>query len=331
MPEYLKRLNVDGTCSPKMLGDAGSGATEITASVGLGGVNRTPDVLTVQRLLNGVPPEQGGPVPKLEEDGIVGQKTINAIAVFQRRQVGWSDGRVDPGAETIRRLQAINEMPAGKPHLAPSAVESIPVAMALIGQARRHLGIARLAFTGGPGGGGGLFGPAYESAAGLVNKHFHLDKAQSPVSGLDRVDEIFSRMQVAIGHVPAGTWVFEDDPNEPPDVAYAFTYAGGYFFLTGQSERLGKGRIYYDRIYLCRRLVSYDRDTIVYAMIHELAHFVGGKPGMVDNVDDWAYAHRPTGYETLQPFAAIRNADCYSQYAWEVTRRVPYRPGAHRV
>lgn len=327
MPDRLKRLNLDGTCSAKWIAGGSSLPNDVKASVGLGGVNRWEDVLTVQRLLNGTPPEQGGPVPKLDENGVVSQQLILAIAAFQRKQVGWSDGRVDPGGETIRRLQAVNEMPAGEPSLAPSAVESIPVAMGMVFLARAHLMNARFSFSGG----GGLFASVYASAAALVNKHFHLDRATSPLSALDMVDKIFGRMQAAIARIAPGLWIFEDDPSQPPDVAYAFTSCGGFLYLAGQSERKKTGLYYFDRIYLCRRLVSYDKDTIVYAMLHELAHFVGGKDGMGDVVDDWAYAHRPTGYETLSPYSAVRNADCYSQYAWEVSRHTPYRPGAHRV
>src|SRR4051812_14105906 len=76
----------------------------ISASVGYGGANRPDDVLTIQDLLNGVGPESGGPAPSLEVDGLVGQLTIGAINRFQSKQFGWSDGRVDPGANTIRRL-----------------------------------------------------------------------------------------------------------------------------------------------------------------------------------------------------------------------------------
>jgi len=329
MSYRVRKLGGDFTCSARELGGGSAAGNGIAASVGLGGVNREADVRTVQRLLNAAPPSQGGPVTKLEEDGKVGQLTVNAIAAFQKKQIGWSDGRVDPGGTTLRRLQAIAEMSPHKPALAPAAVASIPMALQVISMARVHLMTARLAFSGGPG--GGLFASANAAAAALVNKHFHLDKATSPLLALDMVDRIYSRMQVAIGHVPAGAWVFEDDPSDPPDTAYAFTYMGGYFFLSGQSERSGTGRIYLDRVYLCRRLVSYDLDTIVYAMVHELAHFCGGKEGTVDAIDDWAYAHRLTGYTTLTPFAAIRNADCYAQYAWEAARHVEFRPSAHTV
>jgi hypothetical protein len=329
MSYRVKKLGWDFTCSARELVGGSAVKNDISASVGLGGVNLEADVRTVQRLLNGAPPSQGGPVPKLEEDGKVGQLTVNAIAAFQKKQIGWSDGRVDPGGQTLRRLQAIAEMSPDNPTLAPSAVASIPDALQVITMARVHLQAARLAFSGGPG--GEIFAATNAAAAALVNKHFHLDKAQSPLSALDMVDRIYSRMQVAIGHVPAGSWVFEDDPSDPPDTAYAFTYMGGYFFLTGQSQRSRTGRIYLDRIYLCRRLVSYDSQAIVYAMVHELAHFCGGREGMGDAIDDWAYAHRPTGYETLAPYSAIRNADCYAQYAWEAARHVAFRPGAHTV
>lgn len=82
-------------------------AATITASVGsAGGMNRAPDVLTVQRLLNQVPPVSGGPTPPLVADGVCGMKTKAAIQKFQLQQFGWSgaDGRVDPGGRTHQRL-----------------------------------------------------------------------------------------------------------------------------------------------------------------------------------------------------------------------------------
>ncbi|MDQ2980402.1 MAG: hypothetical protein M3R62_14420 [Acidobacteriota bacterium] len=55
----------------------------ISASVGAaGGVNRSTDVGTVQRLLNQVTPVLGGPSPPLEPDSKCGPKTIAAIQKF---------------------------------------------------------------------------------------------------------------------------------------------------------------------------------------------------------------------------------------------------------
>ncbi|MDP2897758.1 MAG: peptidoglycan-binding domain-containing protein [bacterium] len=82
-------------------------ARSISASVGrMGGVNRPPDVKTVQELLNKVPPPEGGPKVRLAVDGICGPKTINAIQTFQLRHFGWkgADGRVDPNGPTLAKL-----------------------------------------------------------------------------------------------------------------------------------------------------------------------------------------------------------------------------------
>jgi hypothetical protein len=82
-------------------------ARSIAASVGQKGVNRRDDAITVQELLNEVPPEEGGPSPKLAVDGLPWTKTIAAIRKFQQVQCGfkWPDGRVDPGGKTLAKLK----------------------------------------------------------------------------------------------------------------------------------------------------------------------------------------------------------------------------------
>ena len=77
----------------------------ITNSVGVGGVNRADDVRSIQQALNQVPPASGGPAPPLVVDGISGNLTNKAIATFQLRSLGFTDGRVDPDGPTIRKLQ----------------------------------------------------------------------------------------------------------------------------------------------------------------------------------------------------------------------------------
>jgi hypothetical protein len=76
----------------------------ITASVGTDGQNDKADVAIVQELLNAVPADQGGPASPLVVDGLIGPNTINAINAFQMKQLGFQDGRVDPGFDTIKRL-----------------------------------------------------------------------------------------------------------------------------------------------------------------------------------------------------------------------------------
>ena len=55
----------------------------ISAGVGAGQPNKKTDVKLIQSLLNKVPEAEGGPKPKLMEDGLIGTKTLNAIQGFQ--------------------------------------------------------------------------------------------------------------------------------------------------------------------------------------------------------------------------------------------------------
>jgi hypothetical protein len=86
-------------------------AKTISASVGQNGVNRTPDVITIQQLLNKVPTSSGGPVPPLKVDGLAWSKTNRAISRFQKEYLKfkWPDGRIDPMGKTFQALIAFDE------------------------------------------------------------------------------------------------------------------------------------------------------------------------------------------------------------------------------
>jgi len=75
-------------------------AASISGSVGQGGVNKPDDVATIQTLLNGVLPS------KLKVDKQCGPRTIQAIRDFQKSFLSASDGRVDPGGTTWKKLMA---------------------------------------------------------------------------------------------------------------------------------------------------------------------------------------------------------------------------------
>ena len=75
-------------------------------SVGQNGANIASDVSALQLRLNAVPTGSGGPNEPLVVDGIVGPKTIAAIQRFQQTQLGFQDGRVDPGGRTLFALNA---------------------------------------------------------------------------------------------------------------------------------------------------------------------------------------------------------------------------------
>ncbi|MEO0560452.1 MAG: hypothetical protein AAF170_19985, partial [Bacteroidota bacterium] len=79
----------------------------IQGSVGLGGANRTEDVKTVQTLLNAVPAHKGGPIHKLDVDGLSGPKTNGSIQRFQFANLGMADGRIDVGKNTEKALLAL--------------------------------------------------------------------------------------------------------------------------------------------------------------------------------------------------------------------------------
>jgi hypothetical protein len=81
----------------------------LTASVGMGGINKPVDVLTIQTSLNRIPSLQGGPTPLLDPDSKIGPNTIGAIARFQKFHLKFSDGRVDVGKATHQKLNTLLE------------------------------------------------------------------------------------------------------------------------------------------------------------------------------------------------------------------------------
>src|SRR5688500_13378102 len=97
----VMRLDSGGCCE---CDTPTQGGTSISASVGRGGANRADDVRTIQSALNAQEPTDGGPDVKLAVDGLVGPLTIAAIEKYQRRQLGWADGRVDTDGPTIHAL-----------------------------------------------------------------------------------------------------------------------------------------------------------------------------------------------------------------------------------
>src|SRR5262245_18285261 len=83
----------------------------ISASVGQGGKNLQPDVITVQELLNRARDRQN--LPPIKVDGFVGPQTVGAIRAFQESRFGWADGRVDPGGPTLAALNDVKPEPRG--------------------------------------------------------------------------------------------------------------------------------------------------------------------------------------------------------------------------
>ena len=76
----------------------------MSRSVGEKGENRVDDVRAIQALLNEVPRASGGPKALLDVDGKTGPKTLAAIRFFQKRQLGFEDGLIEPSGKTESRL-----------------------------------------------------------------------------------------------------------------------------------------------------------------------------------------------------------------------------------
>lgn len=83
----------------------------LTGSVGERGTNQNQDVRWVQSVLNQVPESCGGPSRPLTEDGIIGPQTVAAIKRFQRIQIGFDDGLIEPDRRTHQRLLEFVDFP----------------------------------------------------------------------------------------------------------------------------------------------------------------------------------------------------------------------------
>jgi hypothetical protein len=101
---------------------------------------------------------------------------------------------------------------------------------------------------------------------------------------------------------------------------------GGYHFISTNETFEG---LPVSSIYLCPKAKTLDRDAFVYAMIHELAHFTGPKD---NGVDDFAYFHKdPNKYANLSPALTLRNADCYSQFAYDAIGKANFNILTHQL
>ena len=105
-------------------------AVTISAPVGMGpkAANRLVDVRTIQHLLNGIKPSEGGPQPLLVVDGLCGKKTESAVQQFQLKHFGWklADGRVDPGGQTLALMNQLSGSSPGPPEHDDAAVRCHP-------------------------------------------------------------------------------------------------------------------------------------------------------------------------------------------------------------
>jgi Putative peptidoglycan binding domain len=295
--------------------------------------NLSGDVYEVQRALNRFSPIDGGPSPPLVVDSICGSKTIAAIRNFQLKKFGWSgaDGVVDPGQQTERALFGnspgnpyIHGGPDGPKASSPvsPATEmyaNIARALSIINITRSQISSARVFRMGGSSLGFG------EGAWNKLVKHFQIDKFKNWEKTLSDIDRIYSDMQTAIGYVPQGVVLFVDQSPTSTRGAYAWAVSGGYSLERRQLEDHDEWPP--GSILVMQKMRTLKSDAYAYVLIHELAHYVG--PVSPDIVD-YAYHRDPAKYAALWPEQRIRNADCYSQFAFDAIGK-PFKHSEHQL
>lgn len=305
-----------------------AGQVTIGSAVGVGGANVRADVVEIQKGLNRVPVQQGGPVSPLVVDGWCGQLTISSIRRFQEIQFpSWHpDGRIDPGQKTIQRLNALQTGPA-----APSAggevevrgvelaYSSIPETLARVNRAIVRLSSVRPSF---------LFPTPFfpaERELRLAEWHFKVHRAPDPVAQIDRVLAVYDRMRGMLSGALLSR-LFQEARPDTTEVAH--TYFGGYEFkpdeLGPRSDEPG-AYIYIQPKGQARGLV----------IIHELGHYCGGREGSGREIDHMATPLPPPrgralergvrNYADMTPNDALRNTHSFQAYAFpeQVFGRVP--------
>jgi hypothetical protein len=279
-------------------------------------LNRPDDVQKIQTALNRFSPAEGGPVEKLVTDGIAGKLTKAAIRRFQTEAVSGlksADGIIDVDGPTIRRLRAgpaqavISNAPSVFLAELPGLIRIVTAAQAALSLASARLDLPE---------------PLGSVPSALV-KHFHAKTNSQKRSTIPIVQRVYSRIQAAIGHLPVGRLLALDAPPGVEERSFMFTFAGGFNLpINPVTKKVPQWEgLDQDRIYITPRGRRMTLEQFRYCMLHELAHFVSGD-GLPTMDSDPAYFHKDRKrYDALDNLLCIRNADCYSRFAFEVIGR----------
>jgi len=320
-------------------------AVVIRASVGTGGANQPADVRAIQSALNDVAIEDGGADPLLVIDGVVGPLTRAAIVRFQRAHVRVADSRVDPKGPTLAALNTARDsgsagvatapaagtarrgrpprLQAPDPTLVTTMVALLPKVRAVIRAANFHILTANPFVTKtkirpptGP------FQANVRFSLNVLDKGFDLGKFTNPRPAFENIRTVFRNMEVALNRS------FETAPLIAPILfvpnthvvmeskAAAYTSKGGAFLsakikLKGLEEPA-------NRIYLCNNLAAENETSQISVAVHELAHFVSGRPILIDDIvktGRMLNAKDKPRFDALRPEQKIRSAEHYAFFA----------------
>jgi hypothetical protein len=322
-----------------------AGASVISASVGLGGVNRANDVRVVQQALNEVSVADGGPNPTLDVDGLIGPLTIAAIAQYQRHKLGWSDSRVDPHGPTLRTLNAERQEPRPdisthsktsghatvsskgakssllpNPYIVPLIESLLPDIRTCIRAANFHLSIVRQYVTThkqqlpkGP------FLEHVKFSLRLLNTVFSFFTFPNPLPVYERLHTAYRNMDAALNRSFETPELIAKKlfvPNTKPHMeneALAYTTAGGAFAGPKDKNTLGLPQ---NLIFICSSLGSQNRNEQIMTAIHELAHYVSPPADPTRDPQNGDYFKIKDRMDKLAPRLKIRNAEHYAAYAF---------------
>lgn len=306
-------------------------AVTISASVGLKGANAPADVRKIQDALNRIPASRGGAQPPLAVSGVSDERTWKAIHAFQLKHFGWSgaDGRVDPGRQTIER---INQLLFSNPPMDPAKDSGLVDAMlAHLGRVRRGVQAAQasllsaLAAVDALGAPMSPIGPSPEERVDRAFRHFGIGRLpkERRRDALSKALQVYNVISAALFMPGAlGSNAFALDPTGDPRIAFAYT--GGFFLQGATDERNG---LPMDKIHFGKRsFFALDNpDLCAHVITHEAAHFVGFPGG--DDIGDpgrgW-YGDAPMS--GLSPDQLLRAADSYANFAHESRTGVATRP-----
>ena len=298
----------------------------ISAPVGALGRNLNKDVSTIQTALNRLGAGDGGAADSLAVDGWYGPLTGGAIHRFQERQFpGWKpDDTIEPGQKTLERINLLLGLKArplvfarasdGMPPELAKAYACVPGILQRIRGARRRLQDVR----------DSMAAPDVHTAASLNRRladwHFKLHRAKSPRDHLDAAIGVYNTMErVLFMETRSGSpfQLFLRSSDEAMNQrAAAWTEYGGFDYPIDARHANGD---YYHAIYIAPQF-----ENKVYAemiLLHELAHFCGGREGTANTIGHRAHPSPPTlgraledgtaNYARMSAADALRNAQSY--------------------
>src|SRR5215469_89064 len=234
-------------------------------------------------------------------DPIVGKMTIDWL---DREMFEWENN-----PEDVRKRPEIRKVYA-----------TLPDALNLVRSARARLFAVRGSFT------SSSPLPFFQGERKVVEWNWKVSRAANPVAHIDRILGVYDRMNETLFMASRPGNRFQlflpssGYPGEPGDPAY--TTLGGYYYGMDEIEPLSDE---YERaIYITPEFTN--KVFAASILIHELAHYCGGKEGTADTIEHRASPKPPPrgrrledglhDYAGMSADEAYRNAQSYQAYCF---------------